>query len=216
MYQVVPLAELVGRVSAGQTGHAAVTIDDGYRDCYERAFPILQSMAIPFTVFLPTSFLQTGQAEWANECRALPPLTWGQVREMQRYGADAECHTHEHWRWSERSSEAITRDLNTSRRILEDTLDAPVSSFAYPYGQPHDIDRRGASLLSECGFRFAFTSLHTTINSIADPFRIPRISVNADDTAGHFVQNLRGQRDIIAPLEKARSAWIVASRRAWK
>ena len=212
-YQVVSLATLVAGVSAGQTGLAAVTIDDGYRDCYERAFPILHKMAIPFTVFLPTGFLQTGQCEWGNEYRMLPPLTWGQVREMQRYGADAGCHTHEHWRWSERSSDAITRDLITSRRILEDNLGTPVSSFAYPYGQPHDIDRRGAFLLPKCGFQLAFTTLHTTLTSISDPFHIPRMSVNAVDRAGDFVQNLRGQRDILAPLEKARSAWIVASRR---
>lgn len=213
-YQVVPLATLVAGVSAGQTGLAAVTIDDGYQDCYECAFPILERMAIPFTVFLPTGYLETGQAEWAAEYRALPPLTWRQVREMQQHRAEVGCHTHEHWRWSERPSEVITRDLNTSRRILEDNLGTSVSSFAYPYGQPHDIDGRGASLLPECGFRFAFTTLHTTVTSIPDPFRIPRITVNVEDTASDYLQNLRGQRDILAPLERARSAGIVAARRA--
>jgi peptidoglycan/xylan/chitin deacetylase (PgdA/CDA1 family) len=214
MYQVVPLAALVAGVRAGQAGLAAVTVDDGYRDCFECAFPILHSMAIPFTVFLPTGFLQTGQAGWAkSEYGTLPPLTWGQVREMQRHGADIGGHTHDHWRWSEQSSKTITRDLNISRRILEDNLDTPVFSFAYPYGQPHDIDRRGASLLFECGFRLAFTTLHTTLTSIPDPFRIPRICVNAEDAAGEFLQNLRGQRDILAPLQRTRSAWVVASRR---
>jgi peptidoglycan/xylan/chitin deacetylase (PgdA/CDA1 family) len=201
---------MVERVSRGETGLAAVTFDDGYRDCYERAFPILQEKALPFTVFLATGFLQTRQCEWAESYRMLPPLTWSQVREMQRYGADVQCHTHEHRRWSEQSSTAIARDLKTSRRILEDQLGAPVSSFAYPYGQPHDIDGRGARLLPECGFRLGFTTLHTTLNAIPDPFRIPRMSVNGEDTAGDFVQHLRGKRDILAPLERAKSAGIQA------
>src|SRR5215470_9197270 len=76
MYRVVPLAALVAGVRAGQSGLAAVTVDDGYRDCFECAFPILHRMAIPFTVFLPTGFLQTGPAGWAkSEYGTLPPLT---------------------------------------------------------------------------------------------------------------------------------------------
>lgn len=213
---VVPLAELVARVSGGETGLAALTFDDGYRDCYEHVFPILQEMALPFTVFLATGFLQTGRCEWANGYSMLPPLTWSQVREMQRHGADIQCHTHGHWRWSEQSSAAIARDLKTSRRILEDHLGAPVSSFAYPYGQPHDIDGRGASLLPECGFRFGFTTLHTTLKRIRDPYRIPRMSVNGEDTAADFVQHVRGKRDILAPVERAKSLYIQMARRAGK
>lgn len=211
-YRVVPLAAFVTQVSQGETGLATVTFDDGYRDCYERAFPVLQEMAFPFTVFLTTGFLQTGRCEWANAYSMLPPLNWRQVREMQRYGADMQCHTHEHRRWSEQSSAGIARDLKTSRRILEDHLGTPVSAFAYPYGQPHDIDGRGAFLLPACGFRLAVTTLHTTVDAIPDPFRIPRMSVNGDDTPGDFVQHLRGKRDILASLERAKSACLALHR----
>src|SRR5215469_11890972 len=78
-YSVVPLTALVDRILRGETGLAALTFDDGYQDCYERAFPILQEMALPFTLFLATGFLQTGQCEWANGYSMLPPLTWAQV-----------------------------------------------------------------------------------------------------------------------------------------
>ena len=33
-----------------------ITIDDGYRDTLEWAYPILKRHAVPFTVYIPTSF----------------------------------------------------------------------------------------------------------------------------------------------------------------
>jgi peptidoglycan/xylan/chitin deacetylase (PgdA/CDA1 family) len=53
-YDVVPLAELVGRASRRQSlrGTAAVTFDDAYDGVFEHAWPLLQSLKIPATVFV--------------------------------------------------------------------------------------------------------------------------------------------------------------------
>jgi len=42
----------------------AVTFDDGYRDTYTNAFPILQRYQIPATVFLTVDSIETGQVAW--------------------------------------------------------------------------------------------------------------------------------------------------------
>lgn len=41
-----------------------VTFDDGYRDYYEQAYPILQELEIPAINFLPTRFIDDGSPFW--------------------------------------------------------------------------------------------------------------------------------------------------------
>ena len=41
-----------------------ITFDDGYRDVYLHAFPILKQFSIPATVFLPTAVIGSGQVLW--------------------------------------------------------------------------------------------------------------------------------------------------------
>jgi peptidoglycan/xylan/chitin deacetylase (PgdA/CDA1 family) len=65
-YQVKPLTELVERAKRGDVPHRAVaiTFDDGYRDNYEFAFPILKKYGLPATVFVATGAIGTGEILW--------------------------------------------------------------------------------------------------------------------------------------------------------
>ena len=61
-FHPLPLTEAVERLQRGQLPPAAVciTFDDGYRDNYENAAPILQAEGIPATVFVAVSYLDKG------------------------------------------------------------------------------------------------------------------------------------------------------------
>lgn len=62
-YRCVSLDELGARIEAGDRFTepvAAVTFDDGYRDVYEHAFPLLKARAIPAAVFVAAGFVATG------------------------------------------------------------------------------------------------------------------------------------------------------------
>jgi peptidoglycan/xylan/chitin deacetylase (PgdA/CDA1 family)/CelD/BcsL family acetyltransferase involved in cellulose biosynthesis len=64
-YRVVSLARLIQHLESGAPGTLlAITFDDGYRDNYENAFPILQRYGLAATIFLSTGSLDTGDPLW--------------------------------------------------------------------------------------------------------------------------------------------------------
>lgn len=46
---------------------AAITFDDGYKDLYENAFPILRALNIPFSLFLTTSTVESKKLLWQHK-----------------------------------------------------------------------------------------------------------------------------------------------------
>jgi peptidoglycan/xylan/chitin deacetylase (PgdA/CDA1 family) len=77
-YRIEPLAQLVERLKSDDDlppGLAAITIDDGYRDAREIAFPILQQYHAPATLFVVTDFLDRKTWLWTDKLRYLAAET---------------------------------------------------------------------------------------------------------------------------------------------
>jgi peptidoglycan/xylan/chitin deacetylase (PgdA/CDA1 family) len=73
-YNVVPLsrlAESIGRREQAPARLAAVTIDDGYRDAYEIAYPLLRRLGAPATLFVPADFIDRRAWIWTDKARFL-------------------------------------------------------------------------------------------------------------------------------------------------
>jgi peptidoglycan/xylan/chitin deacetylase (PgdA/CDA1 family) len=72
-YTPVPLATIVDAVGRGEAppaGTVAITLDDGYADNYHQAFPVLQALHLPATVYVVTETLDGGPSLWMSELRA--------------------------------------------------------------------------------------------------------------------------------------------------
>ncbi len=70
-YTIVALSEIARRIQAGKSlrGLAAITIDDGYSDAYEVAFPTLRQYQVPATLFVMTDFLSRKAWLWTDKLR---------------------------------------------------------------------------------------------------------------------------------------------------
>lgn len=67
--RVLPLDELVDLVLTNKhipENALAITIDGGWRDTYQNAFPLLARYQMPATVFLPTSVIGTTDLIWTD------------------------------------------------------------------------------------------------------------------------------------------------------
>lgn len=83
-YKIVPLSELAGYLTSGKPippGLAVITIDDGYRDCYDVAFPILRERKIPATAFVVTDFIDQATWLWTDKVRYLTAKASGSLLE---------------------------------------------------------------------------------------------------------------------------------------
>ncbi len=70
-FVVVPLDKLFAlleedKVNGNVRPLCALTFDDGWKDFYDFAFPLLKEYEIPATVFLPTGFINTKKQFWTD------------------------------------------------------------------------------------------------------------------------------------------------------
>ena len=73
-FEIVHLDDWAERVTNGQAVPrlaCAVTFDDGWRDNFEHAFPILQELRVPATIYLLPDLVGTQYQFWPNELARL-------------------------------------------------------------------------------------------------------------------------------------------------
>lgn len=68
-FRVITIEETLRVLAAGRPTEplALITFDDGYRDNFATAFPILRELGVPATFFLPTDFIGTSKVQWWDE-----------------------------------------------------------------------------------------------------------------------------------------------------
>jgi peptidoglycan/xylan/chitin deacetylase (PgdA/CDA1 family) len=64
---VIGAGELREAIRERRGRHVMVTFDDGYRDAYDVAYPILRAHGVPATFFLATSFIDRPRPAWWDE-----------------------------------------------------------------------------------------------------------------------------------------------------
>jgi peptidoglycan/xylan/chitin deacetylase (PgdA/CDA1 family) len=120
-----------------------ITFDDGYRDNYSNAFPILKEFNMKATIFVISSYFN----------RELY-LTSDEIKEMSDYGIDIESHTVSHKILSKMSYNDQLKELKNSKETIESLTHKPVISFAYPEGKYNNDTKKA---VAQAGYAMAFT-----------------------------------------------------------
>jgi peptidoglycan/xylan/chitin deacetylase (PgdA/CDA1 family) len=129
-WKFVSLSSYVTGLRDGTTQRqrlAAVTFDDGWRDNYEFAVPVLVELQVPATIFVVS-----GAMEGVSDERR---MTVPQLRELADYGIAVGAHSRTHPRLTSLNSAALKNEVLGSRCELQDQIGLQVRFFAYPGGR---------------------------------------------------------------------------------
>jgi peptidoglycan/xylan/chitin deacetylase (PgdA/CDA1 family) len=177
-------------VTQGGARTLAVTFDDGYRSVLELAFPVLERLGVPGTVYVPTAWPgerrpmrwpgidQWSGGPWEDELRS---LSWDELGRLADAGWEIGSHTRTHPRLTELPATLVDEELAGSRRDCERAVAGSCTSIAYPYG---DVDARVVDAARRAGY-VAGAALPRRAHA-PRALEWPRVGVTRDDTLARF------------------------------
>ena len=169
-YEIVSLAEAQRRVGQEENRHPVVclTFDDGYAENCETALPWLMDQKVPFTYFVTTGNIRSGEP-FAHDVAAgqpLAPNTVEQLRELAAAGVEIGAHTCTHADLGKVTDEQqLFAEIAGSKRDLEQTIGQAVNYFAFPFGMPENM--------SAAAFRIAYQAGYWGVCSAYGGYNLP-------------------------------------------
>ena len=150
-----------------------LTFDDGYRDNYTLAYPMLKRLNVPFTVYVTTGFIDNQLPMWWYPNEQLGINTY----ELKALDADPLCtigaHTISHPKLDTLSREQQYQEIAKSKQTLESILGHKVCHFSFPHGA-HNNDT--LDICHELDFQTVVQSWGDPLRRGEHPCPLPRIN----------------------------------------
>ena len=143
-----------------------MTFDDIPKSVFFNAYPYLQSLGLPFAVFITINYLDTEGYITTNQLLEMS------VSPLCTIGAHTLSHPYL------REVENYREELVLSKIALERILNKKVNYMAYPYGQFSTVSRQVRIAARDAGYLCAFSTIGASLNdnSTKDLFFLPRVA----------------------------------------
>lgn len=175
-YEAITLRELVSLIeqrSSLPTKPVVLTFDDGFRNFYTEAFPILDDYGFRATVFLVTDFCGRHN-DWSGNPASFPRseiLNWGEIRELDDEGVEFGSHTKTHPDLTTISKNEMENEIIGSKAELDDMLGIETASLAYPFGRTDDSVKKTAA----ANFKSATSTVLGKVTPESDLHELERV-----------------------------------------
>lgn len=157
-----------------------LTFDDGHQSNYTVALPILEKFGFKAHFFITTGWLNTPNF-----------LTSEQVQKLASKGMFIGSHGVTHSFFSDMGSKQIRKELQSSKKTLEQVLPVVVKSFSAPGGR---IQSSLYEIGESVGYKQYFTSEFCLYKKKSIPTLIPRLALKGKMDFITFCKIVNGDR----------------------
>ena len=171
-----------------------LTFDDGYKDNYDLAFPILKEFNFKATIFLMGSLTYNEWDVKAGGERKFSLMSVEMIKEMQDYGIEFGAHTFNHPKLNTLSNEEIEHQIVDVKKPLEEKIGKEIITFAYPYGILNDYAKEMAK---KAGYTFALATDSGSVCLSDDLYQIRRIAIFPNTNLFSFKRKVAGNYNFI-------------------
>lgn len=171
------LARSLRRCEPAGKKRFVITIDDGARDGYKNALPVLQRLGMRVT-FCVTP----GRASKSWQ------LSFELMRRLHRAGNEIANQTLTRADLSSLPESRLRRQIRDAQRLIESRVGTRPVTMCYPYGRQNQRVRKQAA---RAGIILGFTTVDGARQAPSNRLRSPRIRINGSDSAADVVRKLR-------------------------
>jgi peptidoglycan/xylan/chitin deacetylase (PgdA/CDA1 family) len=177
---------LAERGQPGSNRLYVLTFDDGYRDIYEKAWPLLRERRLPFTLYLTTHPTESGEP--LTPGGRAEPITWRQIDEMLASGLmTLGAHTHRHLDLGTMPVAEIEEEIGVSNELISKRTGIKPVHFAYPWGYWSEV----AHPVVAAAYETATLGAGPPITPDTDPLELNRTPVQLTDGFVFFRRKMK-------------------------
>lgn len=174
--------------------YIVLSFDDGYKDIYDNAFPILKMFNYPSIHYVVPGYIESNRVfPWDKELGESRLMNWNQIKELNEDKlVEIGSHTLNHFDLDKLDEKTLKFELEESKRILYENMMKEIAHFAYPRGIHSEEAEKIISELYNTGVLIFKGAKVDNQISEKEYYRLKRIPVYRSDGRFMFIARIKG------------------------